>query len=111
MKLKKQQVPETESLWITTKLLAKWKHEQQAINNRHKIRDPRTNEVISTPEETENTFQRYYQELYTEPGSADEDEMKVFLNLIDLPSTGTSTRWSDITMEEVKDAIKTLKTQ
>lgn len=49
-----------------TKLLAKRIRKQQAMNNIHKKnRDPHTNKVLSSPEEIEKKFQRYYQDHRT----------------------------------------------
>lgn len=69
-----------------TKLLAKRIRKQQVLSNICKIRDPNTSELTHNPEEIEKIFQRYYEELYTQPDSADEEEMRVFLNSLDLPS-------------------------
>lgn len=95
-----------------TKLLAKRIKKQQTINSIHKIRDPHTQELFCTPEDIEKVFREYYSKLYTQPISAGEDEMEEFLNSLDLPSIGSSQNeilTTEITMEEVTDAIKKLK--
>lgn len=95
-----------------TKLLAKCIRKQQVLNNIHKIRDPHTSELTDKPEDIEKIFRGYYERLYTQPVSAHEEEMRAFLNSLDLPSIGylqNETLTADITIEEVKDAINTLK--
>lgn len=95
-----------------TKILAKRIRKQQAISNIYKIKDPLTGEIVSTPDGIENIFQRYYQDLYTQPASAEENEMIAFLAMLDLPSIGRTQNdklTAEITLEEIKDAINTLK--
>lgn len=95
-----------------TKILAKRTRKQQAISNIYKIKDPHTGEIVSTPDGIENVFQIYYQDLYTQPASAEENEMIAFLEFLDLPLIGRTQNdklTAEITMEEVKDAINTLK--
>ena len=60
--------------------------------------------MITEPEEIERTFQRYYEELYTQPESAQREEIKSFLNTLDLPKIGQTqndTLTRDISIEEV----------
>lgn len=71
-----------------TKLLAKRLRKQQVINTINKIRDPDTNVLTYAPENIEIIFQDYYRQLYTQPTSADKEEMRAFLNSLDLPSIG-----------------------
>lgn len=95
-----------------TKLLARQIHKQQVFNNIHNIRDPHTNELMDIPERTGEIFKRYYEELYAQPTAPDEQEMKTFLDSLDLPSIGkiqNATLTASITLEEVKNAINTLK--
>ena len=64
--------------------------------------------MITEPEEIERTFQRYYEELYTQPESAQREEIKSFLNTLDLPKIGQTqndTLTRDISIEEVVEAI------
>jgi len=95
-----------------TKLLAKRLRKQQAISHIHKIRDPYTNELTCIPENIEKIFLGYYKDLYSQPPSATEEEIRTFLNSLDLPSIGSlqnDTLTADITLKEVTDAINTLK--
>lgn len=66
------------------------------------------------PEDIETIFKRCYEELYTQPTAADEEEMRAFLRALDFPLIGylqKETLTAEITIEEVNDAIKTLKKQ
>ena len=95
-----------------TKLLARRTRKQLATSQIHKIRDPLSNQLITEPEEIERTFQRYYEELYTQPESAQREEIKSFLNTLDLPKIGQTqndTLTRDISIEEVVEAINRLK--
>src|SRR4029434_3786452 len=58
-----------------TKLLARRTRKQLATSQIHKIRDPLSNQLITEPEEIERTFQRYYEELYTQTESAQREEI------------------------------------
>lgn len=72
----------------------------------HKIRDPHISELTYISEDIEKIFQGHYKELYTQPASVDEEEMKTFLNSLELPSIGYLQNYilmANITMEELKD--------
>ena len=95
-----------------TKLLAKRIRKQQAVNTIHTIKDPCTNETIDEPENIERVFRGFYEKLYTQPAAANEEEIRTFLNELDLPSIGTYQNerlTADITREEIIYAIKSLK--
>ena len=72
-----------------TKLLAKRIQKQQAVNTIHTIKDPCTNETIDEPENIERVFRGFYEKLYTQPAAVNEEEIRTFLNELDLPSIGT----------------------
>ena len=70
----------------------------------HKIRDPLTNRLITEPKDIERTFHRYYEKLYAQPESAQREEMKTFLDTLDLPKIGQTQNDAltrDISIEEV----------
>ena len=95
-----------------TKLLARRTRKQLTTSQIHKIRDPLLNQLITEPEETERTFQRYYEELYTQPESAQRAEIKSLLNTLDLPKIGqrqNDTLTRDISIEEVVNRLKNAK--
>uniref|UniRef100_A0A3Q3ASL9 Reverse transcriptase domain-containing protein n=1 Tax=Kryptolebias marmoratus TaxID=37003 RepID=A0A3Q3ASL9_KRYMA len=94
------------------KLLAKRIRKQQTLNTISKIRNPHTGELTEKPEEIEGIFREYYEKLYTQPEIALEEEMRTFLSELDLPTIGklqNETLTATITIEEVKEAINTLK--
>uniref|UniRef100_A0A671XN45 Reverse transcriptase domain-containing protein n=1 Tax=Sparus aurata TaxID=8175 RepID=A0A671XN45_SPAAU len=96
-----------------TKLLAKRLKRQQADRTIHKIRDINTNQVINEPKEIETKFMNYYRDLYSQPLSADTDQIKVFLKDLDLPAIGKNQNdllTSPITREEIQKAVSKLKT-
>ena len=81
---------------------------QQTSRTIHKIRYPKTNELLKEPEEIEGAFEEYFRTLYTQPAAADEESIKTFLEGLDLPSIGEGQNQffnSDITEEEVGKAI------
>ena len=70
------------------RLLARRIRKQQALNTIYKIRDPQTNELLTEPDKIERVFREYYQFLYTQPAMADEQDIRDFLDRLDLPSIG-----------------------
>ena len=95
-----------------TRMLAHRIRKQQALNNIHKIRDPTSSTLLYDPEEIEKVFEDYYRTLYTQPKAADEEEMELFLNSLDLPTCGTTPNKilnAPITVEEVETAIQRAK--
>lgn len=90
------------------KLLARRLRKQQVDSTIHKIRDPETNQLKHHPEEIEAIFLNYYKQLYTESSEVTVEEMKNFLNNLDLPSIGKIQNEliaTEITLEEIKNAI------
>lgn len=95
-----------------TKLLAKRLKKQQADRTIHKIRDINTNQIIYEPKEIETKFMDYYRDLYSQPPSADLDQMIDFLEDLDLPSIGKKQNdllTSPITKMEIEKAVNKLK--
>ena len=92
--------------------MARQTRKQLATSQIHKVSDPLTNKLITEPEDIEKTFQRYYEELYSQPESAQREEIKSFLNTLDLPKIGQTqndTLTRDISIEEVVEAINRIK--
>ena len=55
----------------------------------------------------------YYRDLYSQPTSADTDQMKAFLEKLDLPAIGKNQNdllTSPIAREEIQKAVNKLKT-
>jgi len=95
-----------------TKLLAKLLRKQQADRTIYKIRDMNTNQIIHDPKEIETKFMNYYRDFYRQPLSADTNQMKAFLDKLDLPSIGKIQNdhlTSPITKKEIEKAINRLK--
>ncbi|CAI5636845.1 unnamed protein product [Oreochromis niloticus] len=94
------------------RLLARRLRQQQAANTIHKIRDPSTNNLQYSQEAIEETFRKYYENLYKQPCSSNKDEKTAFLNSLDLPRIGTqqnSKLTAPISHEEISRAISRLK--
>ena len=95
-----------------TKLLARRIRKQQDMSNICRIKDPVTDEVKTAPEEIESIFKKYYEELYTQPEMPGEEEMREYLEQLDLPSIGriqNAKITAAITAEEVMGAISSFK--
>lgn len=88
--------------------MARRTHRQLAASQIHKIRDPRTNQLITEPEDIERTFQRDYEELYTQLES--KQDSSLCANTLDLPKKGQTQNdvlTRDISIEEEVEAINT----
>uniref|UniRef100_A0A3Q2ZLE5 Reverse transcriptase domain-containing protein n=2 Tax=Kryptolebias marmoratus TaxID=37003 RepID=A0A3Q2ZLE5_KRYMA len=95
-----------------TKLLAKKLKKQQSDRNIHRMKDGETNQMIYDPEIIEDMFRTYYQRLYSQPSSAEDGQIKAFLESLDLPSIGETQNkllTSHITRIEIQKAINRLK--
>ena len=95
-----------------SKLLAKRLRKQQTLSNINKIRNPKTQELVNEPEEIERVFKQYYQDLYTQPEQAEEEEMTAYLDQLDLPNIDkeqNSRITAPISSEEINDAIGSFK--
>uniref|UniRef100_A0A3Q0RMJ3 Reverse transcriptase domain-containing protein n=1 Tax=Amphilophus citrinellus TaxID=61819 RepID=A0A3Q0RMJ3_AMPCI len=95
------------------RLLAKRLKKQQADRTIHKIKDIYTNQIIYEPKEIEQKFVNFYRDLYSQPPSADVDQMKAFLEELDLPTIGKKHNdllTSPITIADIKRAVNRLKT-
>lgn len=95
-----------------TRLLAKRLKKQQADKTIHKIRDIVTNQLTYEPKEIETNFMNYYKNLYSQPPSATTEQMRAFLDTLDLPAIGKKQNdflTSPITTSEIEKAISRLK--
>lgn len=82
---------------------------QQTLNTIHKIRNPRTSELLREPEDIERAFEDYYRTLYAQPTAAEEESVKAFLEGLDLPSIGEEQNRllnSDITEKEMLQLVE-----
>lgn len=96
-----------------TKSLARQLINKQQSSTIYKIRDPVSKELMYNPREIERAFDDYYTNLYKQPTTADEDTIKTFLNSLDLLYIGSlhnAVLCSQITEEELDNAIKKIKT-
>lgn len=71
------------------KLLARRLRKQQAETTVNKIYDPKTNKPKYKPEEIENIFREYNKELYSESPASNQEDIKIFLDSLDLPLIGS----------------------
>lgn len=71
------------------KLLARRLRKQQAETTVNKIYDPKTNKPKYKPKEIENIFREYYKELYSESPASNQEDIKIFLDSLDLPLIGS----------------------
>ena len=95
------------------KLLARRLRKQQADRTIHRLVDPKTNQIKHKQHDIEHIFKTYYEELYTQTPTSSEEETKLFLDRLDLPSIGVTqnkTITRTINMEEIKAAIGRAKT-
>lgn len=95
------------------KMLA-WKlRKQQTERSIFKIRDPNTKVMCHTTEDIQQSFVKYYKELYSQPEAAEPSTIEHFLESLDLPSIGMEQNQlitQEITMTEIDNAISRLKT-
>lgn len=95
------------------KLLARRLRKQQAETTINKIHDPKTDLPKYDPKDIENIFMEYYRKLYTQSTVSDQNDVKSFLDSLDLPSIGTTQNdqiTAEITEDEICKAIGKLKT-
>ena len=95
-----------------TKILAKRLRAQQIKNTLQKIRDPTTNRITYEPDEIHKVFQNYYETLYSQPKTVDEENIVQYLSSLDLPSIGkfqNDNLTAPITKTELDRAISKLK--
>ncbi len=94
------------------KLLSYKLRKQQADATINKIRCPQTNKVQHRLDQIQESFENYYRELYSQPKLDNEEEMKSFLdslNLRTITQEQNKVLTADITEIEVKAAISRLK--
>lgn len=95
----------------STKLLAYKLKKQQARNNIYGIRDPKNNVKYKT-EDIQKCFELYYTKLYAQPAKDDNDQIKLFLDKLNLPKVTDEQNdflVSEITSQEINLAISKLK--
>lgn len=95
------------------RLLARRLRKQQADMAIHKIVDPKTKQVKYKSGEIENVFSNYYKDLYAKTSTSSEEDIRLFLGGLDLPTIGTvqnEEMVKNITMEEIGEAIGKSKT-
>lgn len=95
-----------------SRLLAKRLKKQQADRTILKIRDITTNQITYDPKEIGLNFVKYYKKLYSQPLAANTNQMRAFLQTLDLPSIGKTQNellTKPITVSEVEAAISRLK--
>lgn len=71
-----------------TKLLAKRIRKKQTSQSVYKILDPKTGQTYSNLEDIDRAFQSYYKTQYSQPNQDSKENIKTFLNSLDLPSIG-----------------------
>lgn len=88
----------------------------QADRMVHKIIDPTSKINLYRPKEIANAFASYYKKLYEEPNSINDDEIKhkcdTFLKNLNLPTLSKEealSMISDVTENEIREAIRKLK--
>lgn len=88
--------------------LLSWRIRKQEKNKFYKIRNPKTQNVSSKPEDIECAFELYYKELYTQPTMVEMTTIETFLSSLDLPSIGEQQN-KDIMAEVLNKAFSRLK--
>ena len=94
------------------KFLARKLQKQKADSTIYKIRDPDTKTLVFKREEIQTAFQKYYNQLYTQPQLEGEQNIKQFLDSLNLPTLiedQNNKLTADITVEELDKAISKLK--
>ena len=77
-----------------------------------KIRDPDSNRMCYKPEDIQQSFEKYYKELYSKPEASEPSVIKSFLASLDLPTVGLEQNkliTQEITKTELDNAISRLK--
>lgn len=95
-----------------TKLLPRKIKKKQVSQSIYKISDPKTGQLCSGLEEVYSAFYIYYKTLYSQPIQESKENIKTFLNSLDLPSVGEHQNEflsSQITMKELDTALGRLK--
>ncbi|XP_054872348.1 LINE-1 retrotransposable element ORF2 protein isoform X1 [Amphiprion ocellaris] len=95
------------------RLLARKLKKQQTERTIYKLKKDKIDDFTYEPKEIEKIFKNYYETLYTQPPSADKEQIKTFLQSLDLPSIGKKQNdllTSPITKIEIENAVGRLKT-
>ena len=85
---------------------------KQISQSIYKILDPKTGRMYNNLDEIDAAFRTYYKTLYSQPKQDNKENIKVFLNSLDLPSIGefqNKNLTSQITEEELGIVINSLK--
>ena len=94
------------------KLLSRQLRGEQASRSILKLRSS-TGDVLIDPQDINNQFRDHFEKLYTSKQGATDDEIETFLMSVGLPKINEVARAeldSAVTINEVKDAIKSLST-
>lgn len=94
------------------KLLARRLRKQKVDTMVTELYDNKLNAITNKPNEIENIFKQYHQELYNQTATINQREMDNFLDNLELPSIGTIQNENitkSITIEEIQKSIKHLK--
>lgn len=94
------------------KLLMSKLKKQQADNSIYKIRDPNSKRCVYKQSEIKQAFQSYYKQLYTQPKLKDRQQIKGFLEQLNLPVLQDNQNQrlvANITERELSYAISKLK--
>lgn len=95
-----------------TKLLARKIRKKQISQSINKILDTKTGQIYHDLEEIDAAFQSYYANLYSQPKLENKENIKTFLDSLDLPSIGehqNNCLTTQITEKELETALKKLK--
>ena len=96
-----------------TRLLARKLKKQQTERTIFKLKDQTTNRFIYEPSEIEQLFKNYYECLYSQPPSINNEQIQSFLEKLDLPTIGEKQNdilTKPITKKEIEKAFGHLKT-
>lgn len=95
------------------KLLSYRLRRQQAERTIFKIKNSKTNQIETNLEKIQQCFEEYYQKLYSQPPLRSTNEIDSFLSSLNLPKVTSDQNKkliSKITEEEIRSAIRKLKT-
>jgi len=97
----------------SAKILARRLQKQRADNTIYKIKHPASNILQYKQEELQNSFEKYYTTLYSQPQLENEQQIEAFLKSLNLPTVSeehNTIMTAAITETELSGAISRLKT-